>query len=139
MASPAHPGGGSVATRTSSSSPLLVPRRARPPCTTPAAPGPPRIPEPLVVPDPLLLAYGVASLLALILFGFDKLAARRNSRRVPEATLHLVELLCGVPGALLAQQLFRHKRSKPSFYLVSWAIAALHVALWALYWREARG
>jgi len=91
------------------------------------------------VPDPLLLAYGVASLLALILFGFDKLAARRNSRRVPEATLHLVELLCGVPGALLAQQLFRHKRSKPSFYLVSWAIAALHVALWALYWREARG
>lgn len=88
------------------------------------------------MPHPVIVVYAVASLLALVLFGWDKRAARRDSRRVPESTLHFVELLGGIPGALLAQQLFQHKRSKPSFFLVSWAILALHLTVWVLWWRQ---
>ena len=67
----------------------------------------------------LALWYLGWSLLALIVFGFDKRAARRNRRRVPERRLHLLELLGGFPGALLAIFLFHHKSSKPRFLLVT--------------------
>jgi uncharacterized membrane protein YsdA (DUF1294 family) len=45
---------------------------------------------------------------------------------VPEATLHLAELLGGWPGAFLAQRRFRHKTRKVSFQLVFAVIVLLH-------------
>jgi hypothetical protein len=39
-----------------------------------------------------------------------------------EKVLHASELLGGWPGALLAQQLFRHKTRKVSYQLVSWGL-----------------
>lgn len=59
------------------------------------------------------------SLLAFIVFGFDKHAARRDRRRVPERRLHLLELLGGFPGAFLAILLFHHKSAKPRFLVVT--------------------
>ena len=44
-----------------------------------------------------------------------------------ESTLHVVRLACGWPGALLAQQLLRHKSSKPSFQSTYWATVVLNV------------
>ena len=80
----------------------------------------------------VLAIYLVASLLTLGAFAFDKRRARLGRRRVPEATLHALELVGGWPGALVAMQLVRHKRRKPSYWLVTLAIAALHLAAWAL-------
>lgn len=82
---------------------------------------------------PLVLvgAYAAASLLAFLMYRGDKLAAQREHQRTPEATLHLVGLLCGWPGALIAQQLFRHKTVKQPFQLVFWATVALNVAAMA--------
>jgi uncharacterized membrane protein YsdA (DUF1294 family) len=86
-----------------------------------------------VIEVPSVLAvYLVTSLLALGAFAFDKRRARLGRRRVPEATLHAIELAGGWPGALVAMQLVRHKRRKPSYWLVTLAIAGLHVAGWAL-------
>ncbi len=65
-----------------------------------------------------LLAYALASVLALLLYGLDKRSALRGARRTPENSLHLVEALGGWPGALLAQQLFRHKTRKLAYQLV---------------------
>ena len=77
-----------------------------------------------------LLAYGGASLLILALYWHDKRSARQGQWRTPENTLHAIELLGGWPGALLAQQVLRHKTRKVSYQVVFWGIVALHQAFW---------
>jgi uncharacterized membrane protein YsdA (DUF1294 family) len=57
---------------------------------------------------------------------------------VSENTLHLLELVGGWPGALLAMKLFRHKTRKLSFLLVTWAIVALHGVGWWYFVLRAR-
>jgi uncharacterized membrane protein YsdA (DUF1294 family) len=77
-----------------------------------------------------LLAYGVASVLAFFLYWSDKRRARSDGWRTPENVLHAVELAGGWPGALLAQQVFRHKTRKVSFQVVFWFIVLLHQVFW---------
>jgi len=52
----------------------------------------------------------------------DKRRATEREWRVPEARLHLLELLGGWPGAFLAQRRLRHKCSKGSYQVVYWLI-----------------
>ncbi|MCW4453941.1 cold shock and DUF1294 domain-containing protein [Flavobacterium sp. MXW15] len=80
-------------------------------------------------PALLPLAYAGMSVLALLLYGRDKSAARTGRWRTPESTLHLVGLLCGWPGALIAQSLFRHKSSKAGFQFVFWITVAANLAV----------
>jgi len=77
-----------------------------------------------------LLLYPAFSVLAFLAYWRDKRSAERNDWRTPEQSLHLLELLGGWPGALLAQQVFRHKTRKLSFQLVFWAIVLLHQLFW---------
>ena len=77
-----------------------------------------------------LVAYGVVSLLAFLLYWSDKRKARADHWRTPENVLHAVELAGGWPGALLAQQLFRHKTRKLSYQLVFWIIVLMHQVFW---------
>jgi uncharacterized membrane protein YsdA (DUF1294 family)/cold shock CspA family protein len=67
------------------------------------------------LPALLLFAYLGMSALAFFAYYLDKQAARNHRWRTRESTLHLIGLAGGWPGALLAQGLFRHKSSKPSF------------------------
>lgn len=78
--------------------------------------------------------YAIASSVAFAAYAIDKRAARLGRRRIRESTLHWMELLGGWPGALAAQALLRHKSSKARFYLVTWAIACLHIALLSWLW-----
>lgn len=71
-------------------------------------------------PAALLIPYVGFSVLELALYRSDKSAAQRGARRVPEANLHLVALLGGWPGALVARRLFRHKTTKQPFRTVFW-------------------
>ncbi|MDH0745093.1 DUF1294 domain-containing protein [Pseudomonas sp. GD03842] len=75
--------------------------------------------------------YPLMSLLAFGLYGYDKQQARRQGHRIAEKWLHSVELLGGWPGALVAQQVFRHKTRKFSFQWVFWLIVLMHELLWA--------
>ena len=77
-----------------------------------------------------LLAYGVASLLAFGLYRYDKQQAKAGQWRTPEKILHGVELLGGWPGALVAQQMFRHKTRKWSYQLLFWLIVVVHQVVW---------
>ncbi|MHC8386653.1 DUF1294 domain-containing protein [Pseudomonas sp. MDT2-39-1] len=77
-----------------------------------------------------LAAYGIVSVLAFFLYWSDKRKARADSWRTPENVLHAVELAGGWPGALLAQQVFRHKTRKLSFQLVFWLIVLMHQVFW---------
>ena len=76
--------------------------------------------------------YLLASLVTFTLYGFDKARAKRLQWRIPEGTLHFWELVGGWPGALVAQQSYRHKTQKLSFKLVLWFIILLHIG--ALGW-----
>ncbi|ARA81409.1 DUF1294 domain-containing protein [Pseudomonas ficuserectae] len=76
------------------------------------------------------LALIVMSLLAFVLYRHDKRQAGNGGQRTPENVLHATELLGGWPGALLAQQVFRHKTRKVSFQIVFWLIVLAHQVLW---------
>ncbi|MCY7304947.1 MAG: cold shock and DUF1294 domain-containing protein [Rhodoferax sp.] len=73
------------------------------------------------------VAYVVASLLAIVFYAIDKSAARRAGWRISEAALHWLGILGGWPGALLAQQLLRHKSSKPEFVAKYWATVVVNI------------
>lgn len=78
---------------------------------------------------PLLLAfYAAISITAFIAYALDKAAARDGRWRIAENTLHLLALLGGWPGALLAQQRLRHKSAKTSFLVIFWATVMLNCA-----------
>ncbi|VVM40935.1 DUF1294 domain-containing protein [Pseudomonas fluorescens] len=77
-----------------------------------------------------LAAYGVVSVVTFFLYWNDKRKARAEQWRTPENVLHALELAGGWPGALLAQQAFRHKTRKVSFQLVFWIIVLLHQVFW---------
>ncbi|MCU0070377.1 DUF1294 domain-containing protein [Pseudomonas koreensis] len=77
-----------------------------------------------------LTAYGLVSVLAFFLYWADKRKARADAWRTPENILHAVELAGGWPGALIAQQVFRHKTRKVSFQILFWMIVALHQIFW---------
>ncbi len=77
--------------------------------------------------------YGAASLVTFAAYGIDKALAGSGKRRVPERTLHGLELCGGWPGALLGMRAFRHKTAKTSFRVVTFVIVALHAAAWTLY------
>ena len=83
----------------------------------------------------VILFYGAASLITFLAYGADKYKSKRGGRRVPERTLHWLEVLGGWPGALIAANLFRHKRRKRKYVLVLAAIIILHAGLWcAIAW-----
>ena len=68
----------------------------------------------------------VISLITYTAYASDKCRARKNSWRIPEAHLHLLELLGGWPVAWLAQQRLRHKCSKRSYQFTFWLIILTH-------------
>ena len=72
-------------------------------------------------------SYMALSLATFIVYAGDKRAARKGQWRVAESTLHGLALCCGWPGALLAQQLLAHKRSKPVFMRIFWGTVALNI------------
>lgn len=74
----------------------------------------------------LLSGYLMLSAVLFALYGLDKSAARRGGRRTREATLQLLALLGGWPGALVAQRVFRHKTRKQSFQVVFWCAVVVN-------------
>ncbi|MBS7779901.1 cold shock and DUF1294 domain-containing protein [Acidovorax sp. CCYZU-2555] len=74
-----------------------------------------------------LWAYPALSALTFIVYAFDKSAAQQGGWRTSENKLHLLALIGGWPGALVAQQVLRHKSSKAEFRAVFWATVVLNV------------
>jgi uncharacterized membrane protein YsdA (DUF1294 family) len=79
------------------------------------------------VPAWVLGIYVGASILAFATYGIDKYAAVSDSRRIPEHWLLFIGLLGGWPGAIIAQQVMRHKSSKASFRSSFWRTIIFNV------------
>jgi uncharacterized membrane protein YsdA (DUF1294 family)/cold shock CspA family protein len=81
-----------------------------------------------VLPLVLLGIYVGASTVSYVMYGWDKSSAQKGVSRTPESSLHMADFLGGWPGALIAQQQFRHKTIKQPFQFVFWMTVALNVA-----------
>ena len=66
------------------------------------------------------ILYVGASLVAIVGYAIDKRAAGTGGWRVPESSLLVIGLIGGWPGAIIAQQFFRHKTKKAIFRSVFW-------------------
>lgn len=76
--------------------------------------------------------YLAFSIVTFAVYAWDKSAARRGARRVPESTLHVLAVLGGWPGALAAQRALRHKTRKQPFRTVFWITVAVNCAAFVL-------
>lgn len=79
---------------------------------------------PLLIP----VLFLVISALTFAIYYKDKAAAIKGSWRTPEKTLHILSLIGGWPGALIAQQKFRHKTQKTSFRIVFWLTLIVNIS-----------
>ncbi|EBP6682544.1 DUF1294 domain-containing protein [Salmonella enterica subsp. salamae] len=86
---------------------------------------------------PVVMWLLLANVLTLVIYGIDKTAARKTWRRVPESTLLVFGVVGGWPGAIVGQQLFRHKTQKQPFktyFIISVLVSILvTVAIYRLY------
>lgn len=82
---------------------------------------------------PLLLTfiYLFSSLITYAVYHIDKSAAMEGRWRVSEKTLHFWSLLCGWPGAIIAQEHLRHKTKKKDFRRVFWVTVILNCGVLA--------
>jgi uncharacterized membrane protein YsdA (DUF1294 family)/cold shock CspA family protein len=79
-------------------------------------------------PASLALIYAIMSAVAFRMYGQDKAAANDDRWRTPESKLQFVGLFGGWPGALFAQEAFRHKVSKSEFQILFWFAVTLNCA-----------
>jgi uncharacterized membrane protein YsdA (DUF1294 family)/cold shock CspA family protein len=86
------------------------------------------------LPVVILYVYLFFSLLTFLFYAKDKSAAQKGKQRTPELNLHILSLLGGWPGAIIAQSKLRHKSKKVSFRVVYWLTVFLNcgVLLWLL-------
>ena len=79
------------------------------------------------VPNWVAVLYFSASVICFITYAIDKSAATTGRWRVSENTLIFLGLACGWPGAIIAQQVLRHKSHKALFRSAFWGSVVLNV------------
>lgn len=80
------------------------------------------------VPRWMLMGYVVSSVISFGAYAADKSAAQSGGWRIPESNLLILGLAGGWPGAIVAQQMLRHKSTKASFRSAFWATVVLNIA-----------
>ncbi len=83
------------------------------------------------LPPAVGIVYLGASALCFAAYALDKAAARAGRTRTRERNLLLLGLMCGWPGAMLAQQWLRHKSVKPGFQMPFWGTVGLNLCAFA--------
>ena len=83
------------------------------------------------VPPGVHVLYAGASALCFALYAVDKQGAIHGRDRLPESTLLWLGLVGGWPGAILAQELLRHKTSKRTFRIRFWLSVVANLAIFA--------
>ena len=83
------------------------------------------------MPIQILYLYLAASAFTFLVYAKDKWAARSRRWRTKESTLHTLALIGGWPGALIAQQMLRHKSRKNAFRFAFWTTVVFNCAAFA--------
>jgi uncharacterized membrane protein YsdA (DUF1294 family) len=77
----------------------------------------------------VLGAYGIACVVCILVYGYDKWRAKVGGNRVSEKALLLFSFL-GPVGAVLGVYVFHHKSSKLSYQLKLISILVISLGLW---------
>jgi uncharacterized membrane protein YsdA (DUF1294 family) len=77
----------------------------------------------------LIVLWISVNMITLSLYGWDKYQAKRGGHRTAEVVLHMWAFCGGWPGAVLGQEIFRHKTSKLSFRVMHWLVVVSNVTL----------
>jgi uncharacterized membrane protein YsdA (DUF1294 family) len=85
------------------------------------------------VPLALPMLYIVCSAFTFIAYAKDKGYSQTGEWRISENELHMMELVFGWPGALIAQEEIRHKTQKDGFLLKFKLAAVANLALVGFY------
>ena len=83
----------------------------------------------------LLIYFLVITVVTFIVCGWDKFAAGKQMRRVPEKTLFLLSIIGGSVGMYAGMLTFRHKTQHWYFKFGIPAIIVLQVVLILFLWR----
>ena len=75
----------------------------------------------------IVVQFVFMNIFTFLAYWKDKQAAIKGEWRIPEKDLHLLELLGGWSGALIAQKLFRHKTKKHTYQLIFWLVPIVQV------------
>jgi len=86
------------------------------------------------IPSLVFSLYVAISIITFFIYQADKIAARKGTWRTPEATLHLLSLIGGWPGAIIAQQMLRHKSKKQPFRFIFWITIILNLCAYAWFY-----
>jgi uncharacterized membrane protein YsdA (DUF1294 family)/cold shock CspA family protein len=81
----------------------------------------------------VLWLYLGMSAICFAAYGIDKRAAVARTWRIPESSLLLAGMLGGWPGAIVGQQVFRHKTKKSAFRAAFWTSVVLNVIVFVLF------
>ncbi|WP_396208931.1 DUF1294 domain-containing protein [Flavobacterium sp.] len=79
--------------------------------------------------EPILLYLLLINLFTLIIWGYDKQMAKKNSQRISEMRLLLLVFFGGFLGGILGIVIFRHKIAKRIFILKFTGVAVLQLVL----------
>jgi uncharacterized membrane protein YsdA (DUF1294 family)/cold shock CspA family protein len=79
------------------------------------------------MPAWVLVVYLVTSILSFVVYAVDKRAATTGGWRISESSLLALGIIGGWPGAILGQQVFRHKTRKAGFRSAFWGTVVLNV------------
>ena len=82
----------------------------------------------------LLVYLLIINAVGFILMLVDKIKAKKNKWRIPEATLFLVAAIGGSIGSIAGMYTFRHKTKHFSFILGMPLILAIQIVLIILIW-----
>lgn len=75
----------------------------------------------------IYLYLAIVNVATAALFTYDKVAAHKGKRRIPELSLHGFELAGGVFSVVVLMYVIHHKSRKMSYYLKTY----LFLILWA--------
>ena len=84
----------------------------------------------------VLYYLAAVNLVTFLIYGIDKLRAKRGAWRIPEKTLFLLPILGGSVGAIAGMKVFRHKTKHWYFTYGRPLILLLQLAL--LVWLKIR-
>jgi uncharacterized membrane protein YsdA (DUF1294 family) len=79
------------------------------------------------LPNWIPLYYLAMGIITYIIYAIDKSKAINNQYRISESTLHILSLLGGWLGAIIAQQYIRHKNKKIIFQFIFWITVFLNI------------
>ncbi|QNE46384.1 DUF1294 domain-containing protein [Glaciihabitans sp. INWT7] len=79
------------------------------------------------MPPWVLGVYLLTSVLSFIVYAVDKRAATSGGWRISESSLLALGIIGGWPGAIVGQQVFRHKTRKRGFRSAFWGTVVLNV------------